>query len=88
MPLKIVFLLSHRKMKGWFRKRAVLANVLSFRFLGPGLSKIIVFFFFFCQGTFSGKKVLTSGLTGTHERAGTGSIEWLSGGGRDPGGCL
>ena len=41
-------------------------------FWGPGLSKIIVFF---CQGTFSGKKVLTSGLTGAHERAGTGSIE-------------
>ena len=41
-------------------------------FWGPGLSKIIVFF---CQGTFSGKKVLTSGLTATRERAGTGSIE-------------
>ena len=41
-------------------------------FWGPGLSKIIVFVY---QGTFSGKKVLTSGLTRTHERTGTGSIE-------------
>ena len=32
--------------------------MLSLCFLGPGLSKIIVFF---CQDTFSGKKVLTSG---------------------------
>ena len=64
---------AHRKIKGRFRKRAVLANVLSFRFWG---SRIISnHSFFFCQGTFSGKKVLTSGLTGAHERAGTGSIE-------------
>ena len=46
------------KAKGRFCKRAVLANVPCSGFGGPGLSKIIVFF---CQGTFSGKKALTSG---------------------------
>ena len=52
-------------------------------FWGPGLSKIIVFF---ARVPFQGKGP-DEWLTGTHERAGAGSIE-LSCGGREPGGCL
>ena len=50
--------LAREFLKGRFRKRAVLANVASFRFLG---SRIIQNHSFFCQGTFSEKKVLTGG---------------------------
>ena len=55
----------HRNIKGRFRKTAVfLANVLSLRF-----------FWSWIPGCLFREKGLDEWLTGTHEIAGTGSIE-------------